>query len=205
MTFRVPCTEKSQYYPTFFITRFGGFSEIDYVDPNATFFKGVDVKGVQLLTDSQQVRSARSKLEEYVYGSCDFYGAMWPVEMSKKHLVDIAKRNFFVTFHPEGQRMILFANSDGEVLFETFKSRQLFKMEDEHALKLITTDGRIVKDTVLEGVITRVTFDTAGSDEESDPSATRKLTFFVTDATLCDGEDLSFIMGIHKRLDFIKV
>ena len=186
------------------MSRFGGFSEIDYVDTNATFFEGVDVKGVRLLTDSQQVRNARSKLEECAYGSCDFYGAQWPVEMSKKHLVGIVKRQFSVTFHPEGQRMILYANSDGEILFETIKSRQLFKMEDKSALKLIKEDGRIVKDTVLEGVLTSATFDTAGNACESDPLSTGKLTFFVTDATLCDGVDVTD-KTIRERLDFVEV
>ena len=75
--------------------------------------------------------------------------------MSKSDLLYITKRPHWVTVQLEGHRVILYANSDGEVFFESVKSRQLFKMEDEHALKLITEGGRIVKETVLEGIVTR--------------------------------------------------
>ena len=186
--------------------RFKGFAEIDYVDPNATFFEGENVKGIRLLTDSQEVRNARSKLEECAYGSSDFFSPMEPVDMSKSDLLHIAKGSHWVTVRLEGHRMILYVNSDGEVLFENVKSRQLFKMEDEHALKFITEGGQMVKETVLEGVIVRLKYNSTTSNEDNKANipATEKLTFLVTDGTKCDGEDLTE-MDLYGRLEVIKV
>ena len=77
---------------------------------------------------------------------------------------------------------------------------------DEDAIKMVTSDGRPITDTVLNGIFTREKLDT---DRDSlsgakKTGATGKLTFVIQDAIRCNGESLTR-MNILRRIAFVKV
>jgi hypothetical protein len=99
-----------------------------------------------------------------------------------------------VTPKPFGTRYLLYVDPSGEMLLENL-TQHIFRIDDDHAIKMISSDGQPITDVILDGVVTRVS--------EKHPDAGR-LTFVIMDATLCRGVGLTH-MGISQRIAFVKV
>ncbi|EFX60871.1 hypothetical protein DAPPUDRAFT_122783 [Daphnia pulex] len=80
-------------------------------------------------------------------------------------------------------------------------TQHIFLVDEDHAIKIETFDGRPITDTVLDGIITREKSidDASGNGRE----ATRKLTFVILDAIRCSGNDLTGL-NILERIAFVR-
>ena len=106
---------------------------------------------------------------------------------------------------PKGPRFLLYVDSSGKIFLENM-TQSIFYVDEDHAIKMVTSDGRPITDTVLNGIFTREKLDT---DRDSlsgakKTGATGKLTFVIQDAIRCNGESLTR-MNILRRIAFVKV
>ena len=161
---------------------------------DAKFLDGEQVDGIHLVTDFDLVRQLQVRLGQYAKGPTDFFPAMWPVNLSSENLSSLESKQYLVTPKPYGTRYLLYVDPSGQMFMENM-TQHIFRVDDDHAIKMISSDGQPVTDVVLDGVVTRVS--------ESHPDAGR-LTFVIMDATLCNGVGLTH-MSISQRIAFVRV
>jgi hypothetical protein len=174
------------------LIRFSGqFLEIN---PDAKFLDGEQVEGIHLVTDFDLVRQLQVRLGQCANGPTNFFPAMWPVNLSTGNISSLESKPHVVTPKPYGTRYLLYVNPSGEMFLENL-TQHIFRIDDDHAIQMISSDGQSITDVILDGVVTRVS--------EKHPDAGR-LTFVIMDATLCRGVGLTH-MGISQRIAFVKV
>ncbi len=152
------------------------------------------MEGIHLVTDFELVRQLQVRLGECAKGPTDFFPAMWPVNLSTENITSLESEPYVVTPKPYGTRYLLYVNPSGEMFLENL-TQHIFRIDDDHAIKMISSDGQSITDVILDGVVTRVS--------ETHPDAGR-LTFVIMDAIRCRGVSLTQ-MGISRRIAFVKV
>jgi hypothetical protein len=96
---------------------------------------------------------------------------------------------------------MIYIDHSGDNFLENM-TQHIFRVDEDHAIKIETSDGRPITDTVLDGIITNVkSIDDASCNGKE---ATRKLTFVILDAIRCNGKDLTGL-NILERLAFVRV
>ena len=129
---------------------------------------------------------------------------MWPVNLSLKNIAFLTKEPYVVGPKPKGPRFLLYVDASGKIFLENM-TQSIFCVDEDHAIKMVTSDGRAITDTVLDGIFTREKLDTDyHSWGAKEMEATGKLTFVIQDAIRCNGQNLTS-MGILNRLAFVKV
>jgi hypothetical protein len=108
--------------------------------------------------------------------------------------LELETRPHFVIPKPHGTRYLLYVDPSGQIYLENY-AQNIFRIDDDHTITFISSDGQSVTDTILDGVITRVA--------DNRPDAGR-LTFVIMDATLCRGVSLGQ-MNIEQRIAFVRV
>ena len=130
---------------------------------------------------------------------------MWPVSLSLKNIDVLSKEPYVVGPKPKGPRFLLYVDASGKIFLESM-TQSIFYMNEDHAIKMVTSDGRSITDTVLDGIFTRELLDTDcdSSASAKETEATGKLTFVIQDAIRCNGENLT-CMNILRRIAFVRV
>ena len=160
-----------------------------------------DVEGVHLVNDFDLVREMQVRLGKFAKGPTDFFPAMWPVSLSTKNIHSLASKPYVVAPKPSGPRFLLYVDPSGDVFLENM-TQHIFRVDEDHAIKIQMFNGRPITDTVLDGIITREKL--LGDASCYGKEATRKLTFVIRDAIRCNGKDLTDL-NILQRIAFIKV
>jgi hypothetical protein len=91
-----------------------------------------------------------------------------------------------------GTRYLLYVDLAGQIYLENM-SQHIFRLDDDRSFQMISSDGRPITDTVLDGIITREKCTDNG-----------KLTFLIHDAFRCNGVDL-VDLNIRARINVIQV
>ena len=165
------------------------------INPNAKFLNDdQQVEGIHLVTSFRQVRQLQVRLGECAGGPTDFFPAMWSVNLLPENISILETEPHFVIPKPCGTRYLLYVDPCGQIFLEN-NAQNIFRIDDDHAIKLISSDGQPITDTILDGKITRVA--------DNRPDAGR-LTFVITDATLCRGVSLR-TKNISQRIAFVRV
>jgi hypothetical protein len=131
---------------------------------------------------------------------------LWPVSLSTKNVQSLASKPYVVGPKPEpkpsGPRFLLYIDSSGDIFLENM-TQYIFLVDEDHAMKIETFDGKPITDTVLDGIITR---EKSINDASScnGKETTRKLTFVILDAIRCNGNDLTGL-NILERIAFVRV
>ena len=155
-----------------------------------TFFNRENVENVSLVTDLLLVNEMRGRLGDYVNRPTSWFPANWPTSLSQDHVSQLESQRYVVTLKPDGWRYFLYVDADGRVFFEN-RLQHFFLMDPGHAVKLMSLDGRVLTDTVLDGSLVR---ERHGG----------RLTFVIQDAIRVDGVDLTGL-GIVERIDYVNV
>ena len=152
------------------------------------------MNGIHLVTDPKLVFRLKHFLGDYVVGPKRFFPAMWPVHLTSRNISKLETQPHFVIPKPHGTRYLLYVDPYGQIYLEN-NAQNMFRIDEDHSMKFISSDGQSITDTILDGVITRVT--------DNRPDAGR-LTFVIMDATLCRGVSLKQ-MNIKQRIAFVRV
>lgn len=59
-----------------------------------------------------------------------------------------------MTIKPAGPRFLLYIDPAGQIFMEN-TSQQIFRVDSDHAINIISSDGHPITDTILDGVIAR--------------------------------------------------
>ncbi|XP_046651275.1 mRNA-capping enzyme-like [Daphnia pulicaria] len=129
---------------------------------------------------------------------------MWPVSLSTENVHSLASEPYVVAPKPSGPRFLLYIDHSGDNFLENM-TQHIFRVDEDHAIKIETFDGRPVTDTVLDGIITSEKFNGADASCEGnkEEGTNRKLTFLIRDAIRCNGKDLTNY-NILKRITFVR-
>ncbi|KAI9556336.1 hypothetical protein GHT06_018910 [Daphnia sinensis] len=171
------------------------------IDLDTKFYDGQDVEGIHLLTDFDQVRQLQVRLGRFAHGPEDFFPANWPVSLSTENIHKLTFGSYVVAPKPIGPRFFLYIDSSGEVFLENM-TQHIFRVDEDHVVKMNSFDGRPVTDTVLDGDFCKAKRnrdDNCNGGEEGQ----EKLTFVIRDAIRCKGVDLTK-MNIVERVGFVK-
>ena len=114
-----------------------------------TFFNRENVEDVSLVTDLLLVNEMRGRLAWYVNRPTSWFPANWPTSLSQDHVSQLESQRYVVTLKPDGWRYLLYVDADGRVFFEN-RLQYFFLMDPGHAVKLMSLDGRVLTDTVLD-------------------------------------------------------
>ncbi len=120
---------------------------------------------------------------------------MWSVHLKPRNILELETRPHFVIPKPHGTRYLLYVDPSGQIYLENY-AQNIFRIDEDHSVKFISSDGQSITDTILDGVITRVA-------DKRRPDAGR-LTFVIMDAILCRGVSLKQ-MNIKQRIAFVRV
>ena len=176
----------------------GQFSQ---VDSNAKFLEEEEVEGISLVEDLDLVKQIHSKLGHYTHGPRDWFPVSWAVSLNQSNLHLLETTAYVVASKSRAlRRYLLYVDSEGQVYMEG-QTQNIFHVQPSHAIRFPSSDGRFIKDTLLDGHFARP------SGEDNRPAVGNvddKLTFFIQDAIRCNGVDLTD-RGILERLNFIKV
>lgn len=172
------------------------------IEPNTKFLDGHDVEGVHLLTDFDQVRELQVRLGRFSKGPEDFFPVNWPVSLTTENIDKLKSSPYVVAPKPSGTRFLFYVDSDGGMFLENM-TQHIFRVDEGHAVKMVSSDGRPVTDTLLDGVLCKekLNHDDNCNGGEENP---KKLTFVIRDAIRCNGEDLKD-RNIVERINFVKV
>ncbi|KAI9556338.1 hypothetical protein GHT06_018912 [Daphnia sinensis] len=171
------------------------------INLDTKFYDGQDVEGIHLLTDFDQVRQLQVRLGCYSKGPQDFFPVNWPVALSADNIDKLTSGPYVVAPKPKGPRFLLYVDLSGEVFLENM-TQHIFRVDEDHAVKMDSSDGRPVTDTVLDGHFCKAKRnrdDNCNGGEEGQ----EKLTFLIRDAIRCKGKDLTK-MNIVERIGFVK-
>ena len=175
----------------------GTFSgEFVEVDRDAKFLKDEEVDGISVVTDLDLVKQMQHKLGRFSNGPTDFFPANWAVSLNSTNLNLLRSAPYVVAPKPDGTRYLFYVDSNGDVYLEN-QTQNFFRMSEDRAIQLLSSDGRVLKDTVLDGYFVRRIC-------SSGPENQGRLTFIIQDAIRCNGKDLTGL-GILRRIDFIEV
>jgi hypothetical protein len=159
------------------------------------------VEGVSLVTDSQLVRQMQVLLGNYVGARVfehTFFPALWAIPLSMENIHQVQSKSHFMrdfmTPKPSGPRFLLYIDSSGQTYLENM-TQYFFRVDTDRAVQFISTDGRAITDTVLDGIFTR---------EKDAKNNAGKLTFVICDAVRCNGQDITK-MNVFQRIAFVKV
>jgi hypothetical protein len=164
------------------------------------------VEGVHLLTDYDLVRELQVRLGKFIpKGKKDFFSVMWPVSLSTDNVHLLASEPYVVGPKPSGPRFLLYVDPSGDIFLENM-TQHIFRVDEDHAIKMESFDGRPIVDTVLDGIIPREKSNGADASCEgtSEDGTTRKLTFVICDAIRCNGKDLTN-SSILQRIAYVRV
>ena len=150
--------------------------------------------GIHLVTDPILVAQLKNFLGECARGPKSKFPVMWSVHLTSKNIRKLESQPHFVIPKPHGTRYLLYVDPYGQIYLEN-NAQNMFRIDEDHSMKFISSDGQSITDTILDGVITRVT--------DNRPDAGR-LTFVILDATLCRGVSLRQ-MNISQRIAFVRV
>ena len=169
------------------------------MDRDAKFLKNEDVDGITVVTDLDLVKEMQHKLGRFADGPTDFFPAAWAVSLNQKNFDLLSFAPYVVTPKPDGTRYLLYVDSVGDVYLEN-QTQNFFKMSENRTVQLLSSDRRVLKDTILDGYFVRRICST-GSEG---PDQLGRLTFIIQDAIRCNGTDLTK-RGILQRIDTIEV
>ena len=150
--------------------------------------------GIHLVTDPILVAQLKNFLGECARGPKSKFPVMWSVHLTSRKIPKLESQPHFVIPKPHGTRYLLYVDPSGQIYLENY-AQNIFRIDEDHTMKFISSDGQSVTDTILDGVITRVA--------DNRPDAGR-LTFVIMDATLCRGVSLKQ-MNIKQRIAFVRV
>jgi hypothetical protein len=149
------------------------------------------VEGVSLVTDSQLVRQMQVLLGNYVGARVfehTFFPALWAIPLSMENIHQVQSKSHFMrdfmTPKPSGPRFLLYIDSSGQTYLENM-TQYFFRVDTDRAVQFISTDGRAITDTVLDGIFTR--------EKDAKNNAVR-----------CNGQDITK-MNVFQRIAFVKV
>ncbi len=145
------------------------------------------------------------RLGKFAKGQAVFFPVMWPVSLSMKNVQSLASKPYVVGPKPSGPRFLLYIDSSGDIFLENM-TQHIFRVDEDHAIKIETFDGRPITDTVLDGVISREKSDDDASCNGNikEDGTTGKLKFVILDAIRCSGNDLTGL-NILERIAFVRV
>jgi hypothetical protein len=158
------------------------------------------------VTDFDLVRQLHVRLGEFAKGPIDFFTALWPVTLSDENLSILASEPYDVVPRAYGTRYLLYVDSAGQIYLENM-SQHIFRVDDDHSINMVSSNGQPITDTVLDGVFTKAKCPGRGnSDEDSEYGNDNKgrLTFLIHDAIRCNGVDLTDL-NIRSRMNVIQV
>ena len=158
------------------------------------------------MTDFDLVRQLHVRLGEFAKGPTDFFPALWPVTLSNENLNFLASEPYDVVPRAYGTCYFLYVDSAGQIYLENM-SQHIFRVDDDHSINMVSSNGRPITDTVLDGVFTRAKCPGRGSsDEDSEYGNDNngRLTFLIHDAIRCNGVDLTDL-NIRSRMNVIQV
>ncbi|EFX79314.1 hypothetical protein DAPPUDRAFT_319589 [Daphnia pulex] len=163
------------------------------IKPDTKFLEGDKVEGVHLLTDYDLVRELQVRLGKFIpKGKKDFFSVMWPVSLSTDNVHLLASEPYVVGPKPSGPRFLLYVDPSGDIFLENM-TQHIFRVDEDHAIKMESFDGRPITDTLLDGIVTREKLNGADAscDGNGEDGTTGKLTFVICDAIRCNGKDLT--------------
>ena len=152
-----------------------------------TFYNRENMENVSLVTDLCLVNEMRGRLGAYVNRQ---FPANWPTYLSHDNVSQLESQRYIIILKPNGWRYLLYVDADGRVFFEN-RLQHFFLMDPGHAVKLMSLDGRVLTDTVLDGSLV---WERHGG----------RLTFVIQDAIRVDGVDLTGL-GIVERIAYVDV
>jgi hypothetical protein len=158
------------------------------------------------VNDFDLVREMQVRLGKFAKGQTDFFPVMWPdVSLSTENVHSLAWEPYVVAPKPSGPRFLLYIDSSGDIFLENM-TQHIFRVDEDHAIKIETFDGRPVTDTVLDGIITSEKLNGADArcEKNKEEGTNRKFTFLIRDAIRCNGKDLTNY-NILKRITFVRV
>jgi hypothetical protein len=182
---------------------FSGYFE--RIDPEAKFLENEQVEGVHLVTDLNLVRQLHFRLGEFAKGPTDFFPALWPVTLSNENIHFLASDPYDVVPRANGTRYLLYVDSASQIYLENM-SQHIFRVDSEHNIKMFSSNGLPITETVLDGVFTREKCTgRVNSDGVSDENEnTGRLTFLIHDAIRCNGVKLTEF-NVRKRINIVQV
>nr|CAH0099926.1 unnamed protein product [Daphnia galeata] len=155
------------------------------IDPKAKFLENEQIEGVHLLTDFDLPCGPLLYL-------------MKISTFSHREPYDVVPRAY-------GTCYFLYVDSAGQIYLENM-SQHIFRVDDDHSINMVSSNGRPITDTVLDGVFTRAKCPGRGSsDEDSEYGNDNngRLTFLIHDAIRCNGVDLTDL-NIRSRMNVIQ-
>lgn len=160
------------------------------------FVENEDVDGIHLLTDFDKCTEIHIRLGNYAKGPTYFFPVMWPSTLSTNNLVCLESKPYVVAPKPSGPRFLLYVDESGTIFMEN-NTQHVFRVDDNHHIKISSFDGRPIINTVLDGIVTR---------EKTRDGVENKgrLTFVIQDAIRCGGTDLTS-KNILQRIAFVQV
>ena len=156
-------------------------------------FPGEQLNNVSLVTDLTLVIQMQAKLGKYSHGPRDWFPVNWPISLCQENLSKLTSQSYVVSLKPDGPRFLFYINPVGQIFMEN-QERHFFLLDPERAVKFLSSDQRVLTDTVLDGYLVRKLTQDAG----------HPLTFVICDAIRCDGIDLTGL-GIMERINHVKV
>ena len=152
---------------------------------------------IHLVTDFHLTRTIQSRLGNYANGPKDYFPGMWPITLSMENVHVLESRPYVMLAQPSGSRMFLYVDSSANIYLENM-TQHIFQVDDSCSLIMVSSNGRPVTDTLLEGVMT------TGKPVANEKSSTDNFTFVIQDAIRCMGKDLTGL-NIQERIDVVKV
>ncbi|KZS02021.1 Uncharacterized protein APZ42_001098, partial [Daphnia magna] len=118
-------------------------------------------------------------------GPEDFFPVNWPVSLTTENIDKLKSSPYVVAPKPSGTRFLFYVDSDGGMFLENM-TQHIFRVDEGHAVKMVSSDGRPVTDTLLDGVLCKekLNHDDNCNGGEENP---KKLTFVIRDAIRCNG------------------
>lgn len=153
-------------------------------------FNDEDVDGVSLVTDYDLIKRMQLELNKCTSLGGGFLPGNWPVSLSQDNITQLASNSYVVAPKPHGSRYFLYVDSVGDVYMENMK-QNFFRLDSDRAVKLLSNDGKVLVDTILDGYIVR-------------SSTGGRLTFYIHDAIRCFGVDLT-TGDVIERIDIVQV
>jgi hypothetical protein len=183
-------------------TRSATFSRIN---PDTKFIENEEVEGIHLVMDFDLVRELQVRLGKFIStGPKDFFAAMWPVSLSTENVHSLAMSSYVVAPKPTGPRFFLYIDPSGDIFLEN-NTQHIFRVDEDHAINIQSSNGEPITDTILDGIITREKINDAGSKyDDQENGHPGKLTFVIQDAIRCNGKCL-INLNIVQRIAFIRV
>lgn len=142
---------------TTIIDRYSPFGQFTGIRPFTKFLDNEKVEGIHLVTDIDLVRDIHLRISEATKGPPNFFPAMCPVNLTMQDLHLIGSNSqtpYVMTISPAGPRFLLYIDPAGQIFMEN-TSQQIFRVDSDHAINIISSDGHPITDTILDGVIAR--------------------------------------------------